>query len=306
MTGRELQGRSLPLSRPGSRTRPFTGFAARMVCIAGMMLGGEALRDQSGNAIQWYGLSVDVDKQRRAEDRLRELRTELECASRVATVAELSASIAHELNQPLTSVLANAQACLRWLAADPPNVHEALISVERIIRDARSADASMKSIRALFDCRPFVKAPLNMVDLIHETVGLFKEDATRRSTPIECHYEEPVLTVLVDRLQIHQVLVNLIKNAIEAMDGAARPPMLRIDVRSTTDGLVLTELIDNGPGISGTNPDRLFDAFFTTKANGMGIGLAISRSIVEAHDGKLWAENHPGGGAKFCLLLRTP
>jgi C4-dicarboxylate-specific signal transduction histidine kinase len=118
--------------------------------------------------------------------------------------------------------------------------------------------------------------------------------------------EESALTVLADRLQIHQVLVNLIKNGIEAMEATARPPMLRIHVRKTADGLVLAEFIDNGPGISGTDPDRVFDAFFTTKANGMGIGLAISRSIVEAHDGKLWAENNPDGGAKFSLLLRTP
>jgi PAS domain S-box-containing protein len=267
---------------------------------------GEALRDQGGNTIQWYGLSVDIDKQRRAEDRLRDLRAELESASRVATVAELSASIAHELNQPLTSVLANAQACSRWLAADPPNVREAVVSVERIIRDGRAADASMRNIRALFERQSFVKAPLNIVELIHEAVGLFKEDATRRSSAIECHYEESDLPVLVDRLQIHQVLVNLIKNAIEAMEGTARPPMMRIHVRKTADGLVLAEFIDNGPGIPGTDPDRVFDAFFTTKANGMGIGLAISRSIVEAHDGKLWAENNPDGGAKFSLLLRTP
>ena len=112
--------------------------------------------------------------------------------------------------------------------------------------------------------------------------------------------------MLVDRPQIHQVLVNLIKNASEAVEATARPPMLRIHVRKTTDGLVPAEFIDNGPGISGTDPGRVFDAFFTTKANGMGIGLAISRSFVEAHDGKLWAENNPDGGAKFSLLLRTP
>jgi PAS domain S-box-containing protein len=267
---------------------------------------GEPLKDHEGNIIQWYGLSVDIDEQRRAEDHLRELRAELARAWRAATVAELSASIAHELNQPLTSVMANAQAARRWLSTSPSNIFEAVASIERVVRDGRAADAAMRSIRALFERQPFVRAPLNMVELVREAIGLSKENATRRSTPIEWHFEEPILTVLVDRLQIHQVIINLVKNAAEAMQAAETPRMLRIYVRRTTEGLVLTEFIDNGPGISGADPDKVFDAFFTTKANGMGIGLAISRSIVEAHDGRLWAENNPGGGAKFSLLLRTP
>jgi C4-dicarboxylate-specific signal transduction histidine kinase len=145
-----------------------------------------------------------------------------------------------------------------------------------------------------------------MVELIHEAIRLSKENPARRSTPIECHYEEPVFAVLGGRLQIHQVIINLIKNAIEAMGGGPKPSVLRIHVRKTADGFVLTEFIDNGPGISGMDPYRVVGAFVTTKANGMGSGLAISRSIVEAHDGQLWAENNPGGGARFSLLLRTP
>jgi PAS domain S-box-containing protein len=266
---------------------------------------GEPLRDHEGKIIQWYGLSVDIDEQRRAEDHLRDLRAELARAWRVATVTELSASIAHELNQPLTSVMANAQAARRWLSASPPNMSEAVASIERVVRAARDADATMRNIRALFERRPFVKVPLDIVELIREAIGLSKENPARRSTPIEYHYQEPVLTVPVDRLQIHQVIINLVKNAIEAMQATGRPPMLRIQVRRTADDLVLTEFIDNGSGISGSDPDRVFDAFFTTKANGMGIGLAISRSIIEAHDGRLWAENNPDGGAKFSLLLGT-
>lgn len=267
---------------------------------------GEALRNHEGKIVQWYGLSVDIDEQRTAEDRLLELRAELARAWRAATVSELSASIAHELNQPLMSVMANAQAALRWLSASSPNLAEAVAAMERVVRDGRIANATMTNIRALFGRRMFVKAPLNMVELLQEAIRLSGENPARRSTPIECHCEEPVFTVLVDRLQIHQVIINLIKNAIEAMQGTTRPPMLRIHVRKSSAGLVLTEFVDNGAGISGPEPERVFDAFFTTKATGMGIGLAISRSIVEAHDGKLWAENNPGGGAKFSLLLRTP
>jgi len=142
-----------------------------------------------------------------------------------------------------------------------------------------------------------------MVELIREAVGLIKEDANRRSTPIEYDYEERALTVLVDRFQIQQVIINFVTNAIEAMESVDRLPLLRIRIRRSNNGQVLTEFIDNGCGLPVTNLGNIFDAFVTTKENGIGIGLAISRSIVEAHEGRLWAENNPDFGAKFSLLL---
>ena len=220
--------------------------------------------------------------------------------------AEISASIAHEINQPLTSVLANAQACSRWLGAASPNIEEAVTSVGRIVRDARAVREVVHNIRSLFKRQPVVKAPCNMVDLIRDAISLIKEDVNRRSTPIECDYQEPVLMVLVDRFQIQQIIMNLIGNAIEAMQGSDRWPLLRICIRQTTDSQVLTEFIDNGCGLPVHDVENIFDAFVTTKKNGMGIGLAISRSIVEAHDGRLWAENNPDFGAKFSLLLTSP
>jgi C4-dicarboxylate-specific signal transduction histidine kinase len=163
----------------------------------------------------------------------------------------------------------------------------------------------MRGIRSLFKKQPVVKSPCNLVDLIRDAVNLVKEDPTRESIPIEYDYQETVLLVLVDRFQVQQIIINLVGNAIEAMQGIDRPPLLRICIRQTTDSQVLTEFIDNGCGLPIHDGD-IFDAVVTTKKNGMGIGLAISRSIIEAHDGQLWAENNPDFGAKFSLLLWSP
>ena len=263
------------------------------------------LRARHGNLLKWFGTLTDIEDRKRAEERLRELRTNISETSRTSMGAEISASIAHEINQPLTSVIVNAQACSRWLGVAPPNTDQAAISIGRIVRDARAVDTVMRSIRSLFKKQPAVKSPCNMVDLIHDAVSLVKEDPTRQSIPIEYDYQESVLLVLVDRLQVQQIIMNLVGNAIEAMQGIDRSPLLRICIRKTTDNQVLTEFIDNGCGLPVYDID-IFGAFVTTKKNGMGIGLAISRSIIEAHDGRLWAENNPDFGAKFSLLLRSP
>jgi len=263
------------------------------------------LRARHGNLLKWFGTLSDIEDRKRAEERLRELRTNISETSRTSMGAEISASIAHEINQPLTSVIANAQACSRWLGVAPPNTDEAVISIGRIVRDARAVDTVMRSIRSLFKKQLAVKSPCSMVDLIQDAVRLVKEDPTRQSIPIEYDYHESVLLVLVDRFQIQQIIMNLVGNAIEAMQGMDRTPMLRICIRNTTDSQVLTEFIDNGCGLPVQDID-FFDAFVTSKKNGMGIGLAISRSIIEAHDGQLWAENNPDFGAKFSLLLRSP
>jgi PAS domain S-box-containing protein len=264
----------------------------------------EPLRDASGQIVQWFGVDIDIDDQKLAEGRLRKVRSNLSQTSRASTVAELSASIAHELNQPLTSLLANAQACSRWLVAAPPNMDEAIASVERIVRDSRAADAVLRNIRSLFKQQPSIKTPLNFIELIREAVGLVEEDANRRSILIEWDYENPVVMVPVDRFQIQQIIINLVCNAIDAMQGVDRVHVLRIRVRNMNNGHVLTEFIDNGRGLPDGDAEKIFDAFVTTKTDGMGIGLAISRSIVEAHDGQLWGENNPDFGAKFSLLLQ--
>jgi hypothetical protein len=231
-------------------------------------------------------------------------------ASRIATVAELSASIAHELNQPLMAVLGNAQAAKRWLAAKPPNLTETNTSIERVLRAIRSADEAMQHIRALFKRESFEKTEANVPDMIGEAVRLVHEDPKKSAVLIDCDFGGHLPTVSVDQIQIQQVLCNLILNAIEAMEGSRIHPLLKVRANVTDQIEMLIQVIDNGPGVD--NTETIFDAFVTTKDKGMGIGLAVSRSIVEAHDGRLWAENNPGGGATFSMALplssvrRTP
>ena len=261
---------------------------------------GEPLRDSQGKIIQWYGLSIDIDERKRAEDHLRDTRIKLAKASRLATVAELAGSIAHELNQPLMSILANAQAAKRWLNAAPPNVMEVNSSIERIIRDARAADETMQHIRALFKQESFDKKHVNIPDIIREVVRIVREDPKKRDVPIEYHFEESLPAVPVDQIQIQQVLINLIVNAIEALEGQQVAPLVVLRAVTDSNGMLI-QVIDNGPGVD--DPDRIFDAFMTTKEKGMGIGLAVSRSIVEAHGGRLWAEINKTGGATFNVAL---
>ena len=261
---------------------------------------GEPLRGPDGKIIQWYGLSVDIDERKRAEDHLRDTRFKLARASRLATVAELAGSIAHELNQPLMSMLANAQAAKKWFNAVPLNATEVNSSIERIVRDARAADETMQHIRALFKQESFDKKDVSIPDTLREVVRVVQEDPKKRDIPIEYHFEESLPALHVDQIQIQQVFINLILNAIDALDGQQTAPL--IIVQATTDASrMLIQVIDNGPGVD--DPDRIFDAFMTTKEKGMGMGLAVSRSIVEAHGGRLWAENNKTGGAIFNVAL---
>jgi PAS domain S-box-containing protein len=260
-----------------------------------------AMRNANGKIVKWYGLSLDIDEPKRAEDRLRKTQVKLARATKIATVAELSASIAHELNQPLTSVVANAQACRRWLAASPPNLAEAKTSLDSLIRDARSADQTMQSIRALFKRQTFQQRERNVKDMVLEAVRLLREDENKRNVDISLDFPDGLPTVFVDQIQIQQVLINLIVNGIEATENTGRLPKILITACPQDERSVLLEVVDNGSGIP--EAESIFDAFVTTKAKGMGIGLAVSRSIVEAHEGRLSASNNPSFGATFSVVL---
>ena len=174
-------------------------------------------------------------------------------------------------------------------------------SIDRIIRDARAADETMQHIRALFKQESFDKKDVNIPDIIREVVRVVQEDPKKRDVPIECHFEEPLPAVSIDQIQIQQVFINLIVNAIEALEGQQAPPPVILRAAATDSNEMLIQVIDNGPAVH--DPDRIFDAFMTTKEKGMGIGLAVSSSIVEAHGGRLWAENNKTGGATFNVAL---
>jgi PAS domain S-box-containing protein len=261
----------------------------------------EPLRGPDGKIIQWYGLTIDIDERKRAEDHLRDTRIELSRASKIATVAELSASIAHELNQPLMAVLGNAQAAKRWLTANPPDLTETNASIERILRDIRSADEAMQHIRALFKSEPYNKSDESVMDIIRESLRFVHEDPNKREVQIDWSIEGSLPPICVDRIQTQQVFINLISNAIEAADGSASTVKILLRAFVTQEDEVIVQVIDNGTGLEDT--EKIFDAFMTTKEKGLGIGLAISRSIVEAHGGRLWAENNPDRGATFNVAL---
>jgi C4-dicarboxylate-specific signal transduction histidine kinase len=259
-----------------------------------------AMRNAEGAIVQWNGVCLDIEDQVRAQEELRLAQERLARASQAASLAELSASIAHEVNQPLAAVVANSHACQRWLTADPPNIERAQKTVERIIRDANSAADVVSRIRALFRQSVEARNHTMLGTVITEVRDLMMEDASRHGVRMNVAVESDLPLVACDRVQIQQVLINLIRNGLEAMDSTTDARVL--EVRSCRlGGEVQIEISDSGRGIE--FPEKVFEPFFTTKGSGMGMGLAICRSIVESHGGRLWAQNHEPHGATFVFTL---
>jgi PAS domain S-box-containing protein len=263
---------------------------------------GEPLRDSEGRVVQWYGICIDVEDRKGTEEALRNTQERLSIASQVATVGELSASIAHEVNQPLTAVVSNGNACLRWLSAQPPNLAKAVEAAERIVRDGKDAGEVVRRIRALFKRAAHEEVPLDLNEVIAEVLRLLQSETAKRRVIVEADLGPDLPPVTGDRVQLQQLILNLLLNGIEAMDPVTdRPKRLFIRSNRESDDNVLIEIQDSGTGLK--DPDIVFDAFFTTKENGMGMGLAICRSIVQAHNGRLWAASGEGPGATFCFTL---
>ena len=259
-------------------------------------------RNPDGAIVQWYGASIDIDEEMRAQAELRRTQERLSHASQAASLAELSASIAHEVNQPLAAVVANSHACQRWLIADPPNLERAQSTVERIIRDANGAADVVARIRALFKQDVIARSGSSMSALIADAERSVSDLAMRHGVVFDIRVEPGVPSVAVDQVQMQQVLINLMRNAVEAMAASGNGKSL--NVRASSDGdSVRIEVRDTGPGLD--DSEKIFDAFFTTKESGMGMGLAVSRSIVELHGGRLWAEGNKEGGASFIFILPT-
>lgn len=258
-------------------------------------------RDSQARVTCWYGLLVDIDDRKNIEEALRTTEAKLSRATQIATVGELSASIAHEINQPLAAVVASAHACVRFLSATPPAIAKSMEAAQSIVRDGKEAGEVVRRIRALFKKTLAAKVPLNLNEIISEVLQLLSGEITRRGVIVEIDFEKQLPLVLCDRVQLQQLNLNLLLNAIEAMDPITDRPR-KLSIRSSSEGLqALVEIRDCGIGIAETN--KVFDAFFTTKANGMGMGLAICRSIVEAHEGRLWFASADGPGTTCCFSL---
>jgi PAS domain S-box-containing protein len=258
-------------------------------------------RDESGSPTRWYGLLIDIDEQRRAEEALKETRARLARASRVATVAELSASIAHEINQPLVAIVSNAQACVNWLAAVPPNLAKARRAAEIIVRDGGQAGETISRLRKLFQRQSVQRVPLSINQLVRDVVELVLAEAGQRQITVETALEPTILSVPGDPVQLQQVALNLLNNALDAVEGLTDRERLVVVRSSQIPDAVLIEVEDSGIGLS--DPVKVFEPFFTTKAEGLGVGLAICRWVIEGHGGKLWAENHARHGASFFFTL---
>lgn len=262
----------------------------------------EPLRDEDGTIVRWYGVNLDIDDEVRAQESLRLADERLARALRAASLSELSVSIAHELNQPLQAVVANVGAFQRWLSADPPNFDHASRIAEKIIRNANAAAEVITRIRALFAKTPGQPNPIDLNSVITEVRDLLADKLQSSNVKLDLELDPSLPETAADHIQMEQVVLNLIYNGIEAMqdvnDHARR---LQIVSRRQDDDTIEVEVRDRGRGLG--DPERIFEAFYTTKPDGMGMGLAICRSIVEAHSGRLWAENVETGGASITFSL---
>ena len=241
---------------------------------------------------------------RESERRYREAQAELAHVTRVTTLGELTASIAHEVNQPLAGISSNAEACLRWLDRGTPDLDAARRSVEWIINDCNRAGEVIQRVRALAKRTNIQKGPLHINDVVGEVISLVQREMLDHQVSLRKELASALPMVFVDRIQLQQVIINLVINSVEAMQSVTDRPR-ELTIRSRRDGAhqVLLTVKDCGVGISAENADRLFSAFFTTKPSGMGMGLSIGRSIIEAHGGRLWAESNLPQGAAFHFTL---
>jgi PAS domain S-box-containing protein len=261
------------------------------------------LRDQDGRILKWFGSVVDLHDWKEAQHALQMTQEELARVSRVTTMGELAASIAHEVNQPLTAVTNNGSACLRLLAnrnLQPDVLRRAL---EEIVADGSRASAVIARIRAFIKQTPAENTELDINEIVQEVLALAGRELYENRVLIECQFTKTVPRVFADRVQLQQIVLNLIRNAIEAMAAVTnRPRLLKLQSRLDESGEVLVAVYDSGTGF-GAEADRVFNPFFTTKANGMGMGLSISRSLVESHGGRLWASPNSPDGAVFYFTL---
>jgi PAS domain S-box-containing protein len=266
---------------------------------------------ETGQPVNVGNVCRDITDRKRAEEKLRaseqrllEAQMELSHVTRVTTLGELIASISHEVNQPLAAVVNAAAACRRWLDGGTPNLDEARSAVDWIVKEGNRASEVIRRVRALANKTDIEKVPLDIDDVVGEAIALVQRELISHRVSLRMEFAPALPMILGDRVQLQQVIINLVMNGIEAMQSVSdRPRELVIGSHQDETHRVLVIVTDSGVGISAENADRLFNAFFTTKSSGMGMGLSICRSIIEAHGGRLWATANVPHGATFQFTL---
>src|SRR5882672_5018289 len=248
-------------------------------------------------------LQTESFERKHAEESLRESQAELARVSRVTTMGELTASLAHEVNQPIAAAVTNANTCLRWLAGDTPNIEEARAAAMRIVKDQTRAAEIISRIRLLFNKGTPQREWLDVNEVIREIIVLLDGELARYAIAVRPELAADLPQVMGDRVQLQQVMMNLISNGIDAMKDLEGSRELAITSQRGENEQLMVSVSDTGVGLPPQQADQIFNAFFTTKLHGTGMGLSISRSIVESHSGRLWAADNSPRGAKFCLTL---
>jgi len=269
---------------------------------------GHPVLNASGDVVQFVGTMIDVTERKRAEEereRLRHAHADLARVNRVTTMGELTASLAHEVNQPIAAAVTNANTCVRWLAAETPNLEEARAAALRIVKDGTRAAEIIKRIRLLFKKGTPERELVDVNEVIREMIVLLRSEATRYNISVRTELAADLHQVMGDRVQLDQVMMNLIVNGIDAMKDVEGARELAIKSQKAEDDRILVSVSDTGVGLPVQQADQIFKAFFTTKPQGTGMGLSISRSIIETHGGRLWASGNSPRGASFCFSLPT-
>jgi PAS domain S-box-containing protein len=286
-----------PFEYEAVRTRRFDG-VYRWFNMRGL-----PLRDRQGHIVRWYFLLTEVDDRKRAEEALRQAQGDLARINRVTTMGELAASLVHELSQPISGAMTNANTCSRRLGEDKPDLDEVRVAVTRIVRDAQRAAGIIGRIRSQFEKGSVNSETLSLSEMLRETVGLLRDEATRYNISVRTELAVDLPQIVGDRVQLQQVAMNLIVNSIEAMKDVDGIRELVIKSQREENEQILLSVSDTGIGLPPQLAEQIFEPFFTTKPHGTGMGLRISRSIIESHGGRLWAVGSPGRGATFHLNL---
>jgi len=266
---------------------------------------GHPVLNASGDLVQFVGSSTDITERKHSEEALRQAQTDLAHASRVTTMGELTASLAHEVNQPIAAAVTDANTCLRWLTRDQPDLDEAREAASRMAKDATRAAEIIARVRLMFKKGVAQRELVDVSELLREMVILLRNEISRHSISVRTELAEALPQIMGDRVQLQQVVMNLIINSIDAMKDVEGARELTINSRRAEGEQVMVSVTDTGVGLPSQQADQIFDAFFSTKAHGTGMGLRISRSIVESHGGRLWATDNSPRGASFNLTLPT-